>query len=98
MIEINKQKLERLPLSNDYVFKRVFAREGNESLLKDLLESILNIGINNVIIQNPELIRETKEGKSGVLDIKAEINDNIIIDIEIQVENQYNMSERSTLY
>ena len=98
MIEINKQKLERLPLSNDYVFKRVFAREGNESLLKDLLESILNIGINNVIIQNPELIRETKEGKSGVLDIKAEINDNIIIDIEIQVENQYNMSERSTVY
>ena len=87
-----------MPLSNDYVFKRVFAKEGNEGLLKDLLESILDININKVVIQNPELIRETKEGKTGVLDIKAEINDNTVIDIEIQVENEYNMSERSTVY
>lgn len=98
MSKINTQKLNRLPLSNDYVFKRVFAKEGNEGLLKDLLESILDIDINRVIIQNPELIRETKEGKTGVLDIKAEINDNTVIDIEIQVENEYNISERSTVY
>jgi len=98
MSKINTQKLNRLPLSNDYVFKRVFAKEGNEGLLKDLLESILDIDINRVIIQNPELIRETKEGKTGVLDIKAEINENTVIDIEIQVENEYNISERSTVY
>lgn len=98
MSKINTQKLNRLPLSNDYVFKRVFAKEGNEGLLKDLLESILDIDINKVVIQNPELIRETKEGKTGVLDIKAEINENTVIDIEIQVENEYNMSERSTVY
>ena len=98
MSKINTQKLNRLPLSNDYVFKRVFAKEGNEGLLKDLLESILDININKVVIQNPELIRETKEGKTGVLDIKAEINDNTVIDIEIQVENEYNISERSTVY
>ena len=32
------QKVERLPLTDDYIFKRVFAFEGNESVLKDFLE------------------------------------------------------------
>ena len=35
------QKVERLPLTDDYIFKRVFAFEGNESVLKDFLEAIL---------------------------------------------------------
>ena len=34
-------KIPRLPLTDDYIFKRVFAFEGNESVLKDLLEAIL---------------------------------------------------------
>ena len=29
------QKVERLPLTDDYIFKRVFAFEGNESVLKN---------------------------------------------------------------
>ena len=32
----------RLPLTSDYVFKRIFAREENNSMLKDFLEAILN--------------------------------------------------------
>ena len=36
-------KLTRLPLTSDYVFKRIFAREENNSMLKDFLEAILNI-------------------------------------------------------
>ena len=30
------EKIERLPITDDYIFKRVFAYEGNESVLKDL--------------------------------------------------------------
>ena len=30
-------KLTRLPLTSDYVFKRIFAREENNSMLKDFL-------------------------------------------------------------
>ena len=29
------QKVTRLPLTSDYVFKRIFAREENNSMLKD---------------------------------------------------------------
>ena len=42
----------RLPLTSDYVFKRVFAREENNSMLKDFLEAILNIHINKVEVKN----------------------------------------------
>lgn len=35
------REVERLPLTDDYIFKRVFAFEGNESVLKDFLEAIL---------------------------------------------------------
>ena len=48
-------KLTRLPLTSDYVFKRIFAREENNSMLKDFLEAILNIHINKVEVKNPEL-------------------------------------------
>ena len=41
----------RLPLTSDYVFKRLFAREENNSMLKDFLEAILNIHINKVEVK-----------------------------------------------
>ena len=45
-------KITRLPLTSDYVFKRIFAREENNSMLKDFLEAILNIHINKVEVKN----------------------------------------------
>lgn len=92
------KKIDKLPITNDYVFKRVFSYEGNESVLKDFLEAILDIKINKIEVKNPELIKSTKEEKSGILDIKVEIDDNTIIDVEMQMENEYNMEERSTTY
>ena len=98
MIQKMNQQVDRLPLCSDYVFKRVFAKEGNENLLKDFLEAILKIDIESLEIQNPELPKDTKEGKIGVLDIKVQINKDSIVDIEMQVINQHNMAERSTTY
>ena len=46
-------EIERLPLTDDYIFKRVFAFEGNESVLKDLLEAILRKDIKTVTIKRP---------------------------------------------
>ena len=89
---------KRLPLSSDIVFKKVFAKEENLDLLKSLLEAILKIEIRKIELKNSEIIRDSKNGKSGVLDVKAEINDNSVIDIEMQVENEYNMEHRSAFY
>ena len=51
------KKLE-LQLTNDYIFKRLFSKKGNEDILKDLLEGILEIPIKEVeVMQEVELER-----------------------------------------
>ena len=91
-------EIERLPLTDDYIFKRVFAFEGNESVLKDLLEAILKKNFKKVEIKNPEIIPYEKDEKRGLLDIKAETDDGTVLDIEMQMEDKKNTDERGTLY
>ena len=91
-------KIPRLPLTDDYIFKRVFAFEGNESVLKDLLEAILRKDIKTVTIKNPEIIPYEREDKRGLLDIKAETDDGTILDIEMQMEDKKNTDERGIQY
>ena len=90
--------LERLPLTDDYIFKRVFAYKGNESVLKDSLEALLKIEIKRIKITNPEIIPYEKGEKRGLLDIKTEINDGTMIDVELQMKNEKNTEERATEY
>ena len=91
--------MKNLNLTNDFVFKKVFGKKGNESILKDLLEAILKIKIKKIELQTEvELERELIDDKTGVLYIEATIDDNTIIDIEMQMRNQYSMKERSLFY
>ncbi len=93
-----ENNLELLPLTDDYIFKRVFAYKGNESVLKDFLEALLKIEIKGIKITNPEIIPYEKGEKRGLLDIKAEINDGTMIDVELQMKNEKNTEERATEY
>lgn len=90
---------EKLKITNDYIFKKIFAKKGNESILKDLLIAILNIPIETIEVQ-PEvtLEKELEENKFGRLDILATLNNNTIVNIEMQVTNNYNIIERSMFY
>ena len=64
MNNLNKLKeVDMLPLSNDYVFKRIFGKGGNERILKSLLEAILKINIQKIEIKNPEIPKESIEEK-----------------------------------
>ena len=92
------REIERLPLTDDYIFKRVFAFEGNESVLKDFLEAILKKDIKEVTIKNPEIIPYEKDEKRGLLDIKAETDDGTILDIEMQMKDKKNTEERGVQY
>ena len=89
---------EEMQLTVDYAFKRVFGRNGNESILKDFLESILDIEIKSITIQNPEIPKNIKNSKVGILDIRAEVNGDEITEVEMQVHNQYNIDKRSPTY
>ena len=99
MNNLNKLKeVDMLPLSNDYVFKRIFGKGGNEKILKSLLEAILKIEIQKIEIKNPEIPKEAIDEKLSILDIKAEINEDTIIDIELQVGNTTAIERRLIVY
>ena len=94
-----KQKTNELPITNDYIFKKIFSKKGNESILKDFLIAILDIPIEKIEVQaEVSLEKELEENKLGKLDILAILNDNTIVNIEVQVENQYNFIDRSLYY
>ena len=86
------------PLLDDYIFKRTFTRDDPNGILRDLLESILKIKIRNVIVLNSEIPKDLLDEKASRLDIRAEIDNERIINIEMQVKYQSDIEKRSTLY
>ena len=93
-----KNTKERLDLKNDYVFKRIFGKPENNQELKELLEAILNIKIEKVEVKNPEITKDYADEKLGVLDIRAQIDEDTMIDIEMQVANVKTMVNRNIAY
>lgn len=94
-----KTQMPEIPITNDYIFKRIFTKKGNESILKDLLIAILNEPIQEIKVQSEvSLEKEVAENKLGRLDILAELDDKTIVNIELQVINNHNMIERTMFY
>ena len=89
---------ERLDLKIDYVFKKIFSKPENNLELIEFLEAILHIKIVKIEVKNPELPKDYKDQKLGVLDIRAHINDDTIIDIEMQVSNGRTIVNRNLTY
>ena len=58
MINEQETNIKKLPLTSDYVFKRIFGQEENKEALKDFLEGILKINIEKIEINNPELPKD----------------------------------------
>lgn len=86
-------------IKNDIVFKELFSKKGNESFLVEFLSNLLKIDIVKIEIQKEvNLSKENVIDKLGIIDIKAILNDDTIIDIEMQIENQHNIIERTTKY
>ena len=97
MNKINNSDFIMKP-KNDYVFKRIFGDERNSDILISFLESVLKIHILKVNILNSELPKINVSDKKSILDVRATINDNTQIDIEIQLSRTMYMPERSLYY
>ena len=95
----NNEKQNKLSMKNDYVFKRMFAKKGNEEYLKEFLSSVLGIKICEIEVEHDiALEKDIKEEKLGILDVKAKLYDGIEVDIEIQIKDYSNIIERTTFY
>ena len=88
-----------ISLTNDYLFRALLQR--NNRVLKALLCSLLHLNISDVYsvtITNPIELGKTITDKEFILDIRIELNRNIIINLEMQVANEGNWPERSLCY
>ena len=83
---------------NDYVFRYLFGEEGNEELLTSLLSAILGREITHATIKNPYILKLYYDTKECILDIKAEIDKNVQVDIEMQLFYSAELINRILLY
>jgi len=90
----------QLKPTNDYIFKKIFGTQKNSDLLKSFLKALLpDLKIDKVKIdQDVFLENEDITKKYSRLDIKATLEDNTIIDIEMQVQRYYDTVERALYY
>ena len=89
----------RLSVKNDFVFKRLFAKKGNENFLKEFLSELLKIEINTIKIAHDIVLEKNiKDEKLGILDIKAQLDNGVHINIEMQRSDEKNIVKRSTYY
>ncbi len=98
VVELPTGKL-KYPLTNDFMFKAVLQR--NQTALKGLLCALLHMRMEEVAkikILNPIEIGGMIDEKMMMLDLKLELNDNRILDIEMQILDEGNWPERSLAY
>ena len=94
-----EEKIKLLNPKLDVVFQALFGEEGSERITKAFLERILDIEIQEIELnQNPILRRDKIEGKQGVLDVIAKINNNQNVDIEMQMAKKANIKDRILYY
>lgn len=84
----------------DFVFKNIFGSEKHPNILISFLNATLKPEdlITEVEIKNTDLNKGYIEDKFSRLDVKATTSNNEIINIEIQLKNEYNMIKRSLYY
>jgi predicted transposase/invertase (TIGR01784 family) len=84
----------------DFVFKNIFGSDKNPEILISFLNAILKPKdkITAVEIKGNDIEKQFIEDKYSRLDVKATTSNNEIVNIEIQLKNEYNMVKRSLYY
>ena len=96
---VNNTKIQKLNLKNDVIFKAFFSRKGNEKFLIDFLEALLKIKIKEIQIREEVNLEQLAvDEKGGRLDLQAVLDNGVIVNIELQLKNEYNIEQRTTYY
>ena len=84
----------------DFIFKKIFGSEKHPNILISFLNAVMKPTdkIVSVVINNTEISKDFLEDKFSRLDVKATTNKGEVVNIEIQVKNEYNMIKRSLYY
>lgn len=88
-----------IPMTNDYLFRALL--QSNNPVLKYLISALLYLPLTSILsveILNPILLGQAYSEKDFYLDIRVCLNNKTIINLEMQVINEYNWPERSLSY
>lgn len=86
-------------MTNDYMFRAVL--QSNNYVLRGLIGSLLHLSEDEMVsveITNPIVLGEAIEDKEFRLDINVILNNNTLINLEMQIANQLNWTNRSLSY
>ena len=93
------EEKKKLSPKLDIVFHMLFGEPKNENLTRRLLEDVLEERISKIELdKNPYLWGNQADDKLGIIDVKAEIDDKNMVDIEIQRSEQKDFAERILFY
>ena len=85
--------------TNDYVFKRIFGKKGNEDITTEFIEAVTGVRYEEINLEDtPILERDLLEKKIGVLDVKVIANKENDIDLEMQVVKSEYIADRILWY
>ena len=85
--------------TNDYVFRYILQK--NQAVLKALICSLLHLhpdSVNSITITNPIELGKAIDNKEFILDIHVVLNNHTHINLEMQVVNELNWTDRSLSY
>jgi predicted transposase/invertase (TIGR01784 family) len=92
---------ERLNPLNDYLFLKIMGEKGDEEQLLSFLNAVLN-PTGDHAIRSIDMARTLTAdiigNKSSVLDVRAQIAEGTLVDIEVQLRNLGNMDRRTLFY
>ena len=83
---------------NDVVFQRLFNKD-NQKITKAFAEAMLDEKIHHMTInEDKELLSDTLDKKTGILDLQIDVNNTEKVDVEVQLVERSNLPERLLFY
>ena len=83
-----------LDIKTDYAFKKVFGSENSKEILLSFLNSILELNIVDLTIEDPYNVPKLAGMKDTAVDVKATLDDATKVIIEIQILNHDGFESR----
>ena len=79
-------KNEAMVPTNDYVFKRIFGKVGNEEITRGLISAVIGEEVKSVELNESTILeKDLIDDKIGILDVRARLDNGTICNVEMQV-------------
>ncbi|MGG1149809.1 Rpn family recombination-promoting nuclease/putative transposase [Bacillus wiedmannii] len=92
----------RVNLRIDFAFKQLFGTKGNEDILMEFLNAVLQNSlpapITSLTLDDSHLHKEYKEDKLSIVDVRATLGTGEQVNVELQLSDKHDMGKRSLYY